>query len=260
MNIPQEVLDLAPWSTSMANLALSCPWAFDRKYRKKEKAAGPPPEKQTVGKVVHKVLEFAVQGVPLTRVYNQVMASFDLTHNMKEMVLTYRDAVEDFLARLERFKTRESVTKVWPERRLAIKPDFSSCKFFDNDGLFRGIIDLTLLTGNKRCVVIDHKSGNVKDLRHHQDQLEGYAVILAAQMPEVTAVRAALNPLGGSPKDDGRRLVWGREHPAEYINTNLRASLIKVLTRAASSVQTDEPKKSWMCDWCDYRLICPSHT
>jgi hypothetical protein len=260
MDIPQIVLDLAPWSTSMANLALSCPWAFDRKYRKKEKAVGPAPEKQTIGKAVHKVLEVAVQGVPLTRVFDQVLPAFDLTHNMKDEVLAFRDVIEDFLTRLESFKKSHNVVKVWPERKMAITPSFTVCNFFDKAGLFRGVIDLTLLTENNRCVVIDHKSGNVKDLRHHQDQLEGYAVILTVHLPELTQVRAALNPLGGSPGADGKRLVWAREHAASHITQYLRPSLIKVLTRAATSVQTDEPRKSWMCDWCDYRPVCPSYT
>jgi hypothetical protein len=61
--IAQEVLDLAPWSTSMAGTALACPWAFDQRYRKKQKPVEPAPEQQTVGTVVHKILEYAVQGV-----------------------------------------------------------------------------------------------------------------------------------------------------------------------------------------------------
>lgn len=260
MDIPKEVLDLAPWSTSMAGLATACPWAFNKKYREKQKAVEPAPEKQTVGNVVHKILEFAVQGVPLDRVFNNVLPTFDLTHNMKEMVFTYRDAIEDFLRRLENFKAQLKVKKLFPERKMAIKPDFTSCTFFDKGGLFRGVIDLTMLLQDNRAVVIDHKSGDPKDIRHHQDQLESYAVILKAQYPDITSVRAGLNSLGGDPQANGKRIIWAREHSADHINTNLRSSLIKVLTRAAHSVQTDEPRKGWMCNWCGYKPICPLQT
>lgn len=257
MDIPANVLELAPWSTSMAGLATACPWAFNKKYREKQKSTEPAPEQQTVGTVVHKILEYAVQGVPLDRVFHNVLPSFDLTYTMKEMVLTYRDAIEDFLRRLENFKTQLGVTKVYPERKSAITPEFTKCSFFDKKGLFRGVIDLTLLLADKRAVVLDHKSGSPKDVRHHQSQLESYAVILKAQHPELKSVRAGLHVLGGDPQPNGKRILWIREHAADYINTNLRSSLIKVLTQAAQSVQSDEPKKSWMCDWCGYKTICP---
>jgi CRISPR/Cas system-associated exonuclease Cas4 (RecB family) len=259
MEIPKEVLDLAPWSTSMANLAIACPWAFDTKYRKKQKSVEPAPEQQTVGNVVHKILEIAVQGPTLSHVFKQVLPTFDLTHNTKEMVLTYRDVIEDFLRRLESFKVQMKVTKVFPERKMAITPEFTECKFFDKKGLFRGVIDLTLLLADKRAVVIDHKSGAPKEIRHHQYQLESYAVILTAQMPELTAVRAGLNSLGGDPLPNGKRIVWAREHSAQHINTNLRSSLIKFLTKAATSAQSDEPRKGWMCNWCGYKPICPRY-
>lgn len=260
MEISKEILDLAPWSTSMANLAIACPWAFDTKYRKKQKSVEPAPEQQTVGNVVHKILEFAVQDVPLSRVFKQVLPSFDLTHNVKEMVLTYRDVIEDFLQRLVNFKKQLKVTKLFPEQKLAITPTFTKCHFFDKGGLFRGVIDLTLLLADKRAVVIDHKSGAPKEIRHHQDQLESYAVILTSQMPEITAVRAGLNSLGGDPLPNGKRIIWAREHSAQHINTNLRSSLIKFLTKAATSAQSDEPRKGWMCNWCGYKSICPLYT
>lgn len=260
MDIPKEVLELAPWSTSMANLATACPWAFHKKYREKTKPVEPPPEQQTVGNVVHKILEFAVQDVPLERVFKQVMSSFDLTHNMKETVFTYRDAIEDFLRRLDNFKKQFKVKKLFPERKMAITPTFEACKFFDKGGLFRGVIDLTMILGDDRGVVLDHKSGAPKDIRHHQDQLEGYAVILKAQMPELKSVRAGLNPLGGDLRADGKRIIWAREHSADNIDTHLRAALLKALTRAATSVQSDEPRKGWMCNWCGYRPICPLYT
>jgi hypothetical protein len=257
LDIPQHVLDLAPWSTSMAGLAVNCPHAFDLKYRKKTKSLEPAPESQTVGSVVHKVCEFAIQGVPLDRVFKQVMGSFELTHNMKENVMTFRDAVEDFVRRIEGFKVQFKVKKAIPEKKLAITVDFKKTTFFDKKGLFRGVIDVTLITGDDRCVVLDHKTGAQKPLSMHQDQLEGYAVILTANYPEIRSVRAGLNYLGGDPQPNGKRIVWAREHDTTHINTRLRQNLIKHLTRAADSAQSDEPRKSWMCNFCGYRPLCP---
>lgn len=241
----------------MAGLAINCPHAFDLKYRKKQKSLEPAPESQTVGTVVHKVCEFAIQGVPLNRVFQQVLASFDLTHNMKETVMTFRDAVEDFVQRLENFKAQFKVKQAIPEKKLAITPDFKKTTFFDKKGLFRGVVDVTLITGDNRCVVIDHKTGAHKPINQHQDQLEGYAVILTSHYPELKSVRAALNYLGGDPQPNGKRLVWARQHETPHITTRLRQSLIKHLTRAADSAQSDEPRKGWMCNFCGFKPICP---
>lgn len=255
--IPDGVLELAPWSTSMADLALACGWAFDKKYRQKVKSLETPPESQTVGLVIHKVLEIAIQGVDVDHVFRQVLPSFDLTHNLKEEVLTFRDAVVDFIDRIGRFKKQFGVMKTVPEKRVAISPAFTSTNFFDKKGLFRGVIDATLITQDKRCVVLDHKTGAHKPLSMYQDQLEGYAVMMTATYPELTAVRAGIHYVGGDPQPDGKRIVWAREHTAEYVNTRLRQTLVMHLAHAAEEAKSNTPKKSWMCNYCGYKPICP---
>lgn len=257
LQIPQHVLDLAPWSTSMASNAINCPRAFDLKYRKKAQRVEPAPDSQTVGTVVHRVCEIAMQGAPLNRAFTLTLKSFDLTHNMQEEVLTFRDAVEDFMRRLESFKTQFKVKQTFSEKKLAITPDFKPTTFFDKKSLFRGVIDVTLITGDNRCIVIDHKTGAQKPMHMHQDQLEGYAVILTVNHPTLKSVLAGLNYLGGEPQPNGKRIAWARTHETKDINTRLRQGLIKHLTRAADSAQSDEPKKGWMCNFCGYRPLCP---
>lgn len=257
LNIPKNVLDLAPWSTSMAGLAVNCPHAFNLRYRKREKAVDPAPESQTIGNVVHKILEFAIQGVPLSRVFQQVLPAFELTHNMRETVMTFRDAVEDFVRRLDNFKTQFKVKETFPERKLAITPAFKKTNFFDKKGLFRGVVDVTMLLDDGRCVVLDHKTGAHKPISMHQDQLEGYAVVLKANYPTITSVRAGLNYVGGDPQPDGKRIVWASTHDSNTITTRLQQSLVKQLTKAADSVKSDEPRKGWMCNFCGYKAKCP---
>jgi ATP-dependent exoDNAse (exonuclease V) beta subunit len=258
--IPQHVLDHAPWSISKANTAIQCPHAFDLQYRKKTKKVESAPENQTVGNVVHKICELALQGAPLDRVFSQVSDSYDLTHNLREEVLTFRDAVEDFLRRMDSFKAQFKVTKVVAEKKLAINPDFTQSPYFNKKGLFRGIIDVTLVTNDNHCVVIDHKSGVKKPLSTHQEQLEGYGVIILANYPTIKSVLAGLNFLGGEPQANGKRIVWAHTYERDHITTRLRQNLVKHLTRAADSAKTDEPKKGWMCNYCGYRPLCPLHT
>lgn len=257
LEIPKHVLDLAPWSTSMANLAVQCPYAFTLKYRKRQKAVDPTPESQTIGNVVHKILEFAIQGVPVGHVFKQVLPTFDLTHNMRETVMTFRDAIEDFVKRMEGFKAQFKVKEAFPERKLSITPTFTKTGFFDKKGLFRGVVDVTMILGDNRCVVLDHKTGAHKPISMHQDQLEGYAVLLLANYPTITSVRAGLNYVGGDPQPNGKRIVWAREHTKETITTRLQQSLVKQLTKAADSAKSDEPRKGWMCNFCGYKAVCP---
>jgi ATP-dependent exoDNAse (exonuclease V) beta subunit len=261
MNIPENVLKLAPWSTSMMQTALTCPRLFHEKYILKNKPEREEDKATQVGTIVHKVLEFAVQGVSVQKALSATFDFYDntLTEQIRDETLMFRDSIEDFLRGLDTFKRTQRVTKIYPEQKIAVTPDFKSTKFFDKGGLFRGVIDLTLVTGDGRAVVIDHKSGALKPLFKYQDQLDGYAVLLEALIPNLKAARAAVHFVGADITGDQKRTVWDREHPADYIRDTLRMRLIERLSKAANHVtQTNTPSTSWMCTYCGYEPSCPA--
>lgn len=260
MEIPENVLKHAPWSTSMMQTALTCPRLFHERYVLRNKPEREEDKATQVGTIVHKILEFAVQGVSVQKAVN---ATFDFYENtMTELVrdetLTFREAIEDFLRGLDTFKRAQKVTQIFPEQKIAVSRDFKSTKFFDKTSLFRGVVDLTLITGDGRAVVIDHKTGALKPIFQYQDQLDGYAVMLEALVPNLKAARSAIHFVGANVKEGEKRTVWDREHPRDYIQTTLRKRLIDRLAQAANHVtQTTAPTTSWMCNYCGYEPSCP---
>lgn len=260
MDIPENVLKLAPWSTSMVQTAMTCPRAFHKKYIEHAKAEREDAAATTVGTVVHKILEIAVQEVPVMKAVRGALELYELTESVREEVLTFRDAIEDFMRGLDQFKQTYKVKKIYPERRIAITKDFKETKFWDKkNGLFRGVLDLTILTGDDRAVVIDHKSGAVKPMTQFQAQLEGYAVMLEATVPRLKASRSAIHFVGSDPGPENKRTVWARELPAEFIRNTLRKQLIQRLADAANHVsKNDKPKTSWLCNYCGFEPSCPA--
>ena len=263
MDISTDILKLAPWSISMASTATTCAHAFHNKYtRKIKEAQADDTAAALVGTVIHKVLELAVQKIPFEKAWATGLESYALTMDVKDQVLTFRTAVEDFLERIEKFKKNFGVTTVIPERKVAITPKFSKAGFFDKGGLLRGVVDLTLVTSDGRVVVIDHKTGAKQDISKHAPQLESYAVMLQASMPGIKSVRSAIHYVGASPDERGSRTVWAAEYQADEIINTLRPRVIQTLQSAADSVsENQEPNKDcWLCRFCGYKSTCPAYT
>lgn len=257
--ISEEALSLIPWSVSKITAAITCPFSFNLRYKEKEKMTDPPPETQIVGTVVHKVLEYALQDVPLDRVLLRVLESYDLTYTLEEEVRTFLPAVKEFLERTALFKKQLGVTKTIVEQKLAIDRDFNKTKFFNNSGLFRGAVDVLFLTQGKSALVLDHKTGAHKPLSMHQAQLESYAVLLVSEYPGLKQVRAGIHYVGGDAQPNGKRTLWANGHTKNNVVNRLRKQLLERIEQATISATTNEPKKGWMCNYCGYKSMCPIH-
>lgn len=260
MEIPESVVKLAPWSPSMANTVLNCPHAFYRKYILKEKSTEPESIQSTVGTVVHKVLEWAMQKVSVDKAFAQALQAYELTHEATMLVQTYRQAVEDFLRSIEEFDRTVGIHKVLTEQKVALTPAWRPTKFFSSDGLIRGIIDLVLVTKDKRAVVIDHKTGAVKPISKYQEQTETYSIFVEALISGLAGIRMAIHYVGADPNVNGKRTVWAPEYGVEVVRTRFKQNLIDYLTRAAEAAESTDPTPCWLCNFCGYQTVCPAHT
>jgi hypothetical protein len=176
------------------------------------------------------------------------------------LVQTYRDAVADFKKGLEAFDRTFGIHEIMTEKKIALKPDFTLTKFFAKDGLIRGVIDLVIITKNKKVVIIDHKSGAVKPIDLYQTQTETYAVFMDRLVNGLTGVRIAIHYVGADPNINGKRTVWAPEYNMEVVRTQFRENLIQYLTKAAEAVvDSDAPHKCWLCNYCGYKPVCPAY-
>lgn len=260
IQIPDVVLQTGPWSYSMAEAALMCPLLFHKKYRLKEKGTKPESTATTVGNVVHKILEWVVMGAPIDKAFAQAIESKALTYDVEMQVRTFRDAVEDFVKGLEVFDKKYGIKKKFAERKIGLDTNFKLADFF-RGCFFRGVIDLTIVTRDNWGVIIDHKSGALKSIDKYKDQVEAYGLFADASFPGLVGVRAAIHFVGADPNEKGTRTAWAPHYSIEEVRTQFRENLIKMLQRATDNVQnTQEPHKSWKCDYCDYQPTCPAHS
>lgn len=264
IKIPEHVLEFAPWSFSMANVANTCSLAFHRQYICRDKPEVAQSPQTEVGTVVHFVLELVLQGASVDVGFRRALGDYqNLSYNAHMQVLTFRDAIVDFAQRLELFKKAHRVQKTLVEKAVAITDQFTLCNWKDPNALLRGKIDLALLTEDKtrRLVVIDHKSGALKSIEKYSTQLKVYMVLadIALTGANVTDVRAAIHYVGADPQLDGTRSVWTPEYSIEEVRMQFREEIIEFLTHGAEAVNDPRPHKGWLCNFCGYKPSCPAH-
>jgi RecB family exonuclease len=260
MEIPAAVRALAPWSPSMANQVLNCPHAFHRKYILKEKSKEPDSVASTVGTVVHKILEWVLLDVSVDKAFAKALETYELTHEAEMLVQTYRQAVEDFLRGIEEFDRQVGIHKILAEQKVALTPDWRPTQFFSRDGLIRGVVDVIIVTKDRRAIVIDHKTGVVKPISKYQEQTETYSVFVDALITGLSGVRMAIHYVGSDPNAKGTRTMWAPEYGVDVVRTRFKQNLIDYLARAAEAAESSEPNECWLCNFCGYQSVCPAKT
>jgi hypothetical protein len=214
------------WSFSALNNFESCPkkyWHLSIEKDVKEEEG----EAILYGKKVHKALELLVRdGTPLPQ---------ELAH-MKPYVQQFIDA---------------DVTKLC-EQQLAITADFGPTDWRDWSGAWcRAVIDLALV-GDTHAVLIDYKTGKVKDDGFVQLSLA--AVIFMVHHPKINVVDVGY--LWTEAKGKVSKARYTRDQITEVWNSLLP----RVGKFQAAYEQTNYPARpSGLCrNWCPV-TACPHH-
>lgn len=79
---------------------------------------------------------------------------------------------------------------VQPEAQVAVNDRYQMVDWFSKDAYWRAIIDLTCLN-NAECLVIDWKTGKVRDYLDEFGQLHLTALIIMMAKPEIQKIRVA---------------------------------------------------------------------
>jgi CRISPR/Cas system-associated exonuclease Cas4 (RecB family) len=249
--IPEHVLKHAPWSISKAGVIEKCSQQFDYKYVQKL-AEIVTFEQSRLGVAVHAALEMVLGGTDQKKAFLIAGDNGELTTDELEQLQTFWDQVSKFKRWSDNFQKQHGVAKKFIEQKWAVKPDFTGTEFFDKNGLIRGVVDFAMLTGKKDLVVIDHKSGKVKEIDQHSTQLKTYAVMALAVMPDIRGVQSAINYVMHDKMD------WAKFVPAEQIRDEFQPWLVNYLTSSCEKLLAPpQAKKGWYCDWCAYKPICP---
>jgi hypothetical protein len=233
-------------------MASRCGLSFKYRYIDKIKG-GPRGTPAKVGVTVHLAQELVFQGARVQDALAQAIAEVDevLTHKEEEKCRTFALSLATFKEKVDKFSERYPVKELFLEKKWAIKPDFTPCDFFDNDGMIRGIVDMGILLENGFLVIIDHKSGRMHPMSHFGKQLDVYSIMSQAHYPDVKGVQCALNFMAHD------KVAWGKPKSTKFILDVLRPWLVKYLNDRATGLEKFPAKMGFHCKWCDYRDLCP---
>jgi len=257
--IPEYVLKNGPWSFSKAGVIAKCSLQYDYKYgplKKTFKEESTSSDDSRIGVVVHKALEFGLGDIPVKKAFQFAIDQGELTTDETEKVMSFYDQVDRFVQFIARFRVKHGVKpqNVMIEYRINMTPDYKSVQFFDNAGLFRGVLDFMMLTAQGDAVVIDHKSGKQKEMKHYEDQCKAYCVLALAFRPELKGVQTAINFVQTD------QLLWNPRVSAETIRNEYHPWLLKFLAESCVGLQKPpEPQEGWWCGWCGYKALCPKY-
>lgn len=251
----QESLPHAPWSLSKVQQALRCPFSFQCKYVNRVRgvpSAGAAANR--IGKAAHTTLEWVLSGKhDLREAMRRGAIKEKLTTIEMDELFALAHNISGFLARLEKFKQEHGVTEQSVERKFGLTVEMQPCDFWDTKTVFfRGVWDLCLRIDNKYLVIIDHKTGEEKDLSTYEDQLKMYAIAGVRVFPGTVRVQTALNYL-----ENEESVTWAAPQPIDEISNNLVPWFIKMVNTAAEAAGSTEAKKGWWCKFCEYTGVCP---
>jgi len=254
--------DFAPWSISKAKTAYQCSQQFHWKYKERLKGRRIERAEGRVGIAVHKLLERMLQGEEYDMAFRKSAIDAKLTRPEMLTMATFRDAATRFMERFYAWCDRYGVDRkndIFVEEALSITRDLKPTKYWGDDSLIRGYLDLGVrvrLQGELYVVIIDHKTGNPSEMERHLQQLKVYSVMACAFHPEVAGVQPVIHwPKAEETKDV---FDWGPMWSREYVEQELAPWLFEYLDGAnAQGLADPEPTQGWFCDYCEFRHRCP---
>lgn len=254
IEIPEYVIEHAPWSISKVGVADKCGLYYDFKYVQKIRVDDSTSATR-VGSAAHAILEHMLKGAESIRhCHNKAVQEFSLTTNEQEELGALQDAIESFLRRFDRFRKKKGVKDLLIEERWAITRDFKPTAFFSDDAFMRGVVDVGAITESGTLAIIDHKTGKTQEMQYHLPQFNTYEVMGLSIFPDITGAQSAVHYV------KTEEIQWGKRHSAEEIRKNLYPWLIDYLARRTMKVSSvPSPTTGWWCNWCPYIEFCPSH-
>lgn len=262
MSIPfnDAALKHAPWSMSKASVAISCPFRHRLKYVQKVKGREAAASSASrIGIAAHEALEWVLKGKhDLKEALRRTAIKTMLTTPEMDEVFALTHNLQLFLDRLEKFKKKHAVSEQRVELKFGLTPEFEQVPFFDKSGqlFFRGVWDLCMRAQEKYLIIVDHKSGQVKNVDEYREQLDMYALAGLHVFPSVEGVQSAIHFM-----QDDTGLHWEKKmRSPDTIRKEVLPWFVEHLNKAGENAEQNNAKKGRWCSFCEYTEMCPLKT
>jgi hypothetical protein len=241
----------APWSASKIQTALRCPREFHYKYV--DKLAEPETMPDTrIGKAIHVAIEQALGGMPAAQAAVLGRAALEEADFPRFDGLSA--AIAPFLERLDGFRSKRRVNRQLIEFEVAVREDLTATHFHASDALYRGIVDAGFLYDDStQLAIIDHKTGFRIASHRIAEQLQGYAVLSAAQFRGVRRIWLGVHWVADA------EVEWTPPLEQQEIRERTMPDLLNNIEAAALAVADGpRPEPGLWCGRCGYRSVCPT--
>jgi CRISPR/Cas system-associated exonuclease Cas4 (RecB family) len=154
--------------------------------------------------------------------------------------------------RIEAFRARRRVVRQLVEHMVAVNADLESTPFVARDAFFRGVWDAGFVYDDGNLAVVDHKTGVRRELADYSDQLDGYAILAAANLSHVKRVWLGVHFVADA------AMEWTEPVPLDDVKRTVALRVLGQIEEAAATLQAGfEARPSPYCQRCAYRSICP---
>ncbi len=240
----------APWSASKVQTALRCPRLFHYRYVDKIKEPETMPEAR-VGKAIHAAMEQVLLGTPLLDAVEEARETLETTRE-EDRFDAIRTGIQPFVDRIDTFRRRRRVHRQLIEFSAAIREDLTPTAFYSGDALYRGILDAAFVFDDDRLALIDHKTGERSTRLSIGEQLQGYAVLMAAYFRHIRHIWLGIYWVACA------QLDWAKPITSSDVNQHFLPNVLSNIEAAALAVDDGpRPNSGTWCERCHYRSICP---
>jgi hypothetical protein len=257
-------ISLGPWSHSKLKVLEKCPLQFYLKYILKVKlpaelSANQDTTLADVGSAAHKVLELIFAGHTVASAYAMAKTEFVPSKLTEELWTERIEGVEfnitQFKDRIDAFKKRHKVKKIYTELRLGVTRDWKPTKFFASDVWMRGVVDFVVILENGDAMIIDWKYGPpaAAGIRNYKQQLDSYKPL----------INFGLKPIRGATSGVGfireGEIVLDEFTTQEDIEGKMKNMIEFNVEGAIESTKTDglfEHRVGNHCKYCEFAPWC----
>jgi CRISPR/Cas system-associated exonuclease Cas4 (RecB family) len=240
----------APWSLSKVKCALRC--ALEFRYRYVDRIPEPTVEPDArVGKAIHAALEGVLGRAAVEEVLHKNRQEL-LDDDERDRYDALAAAVRKFVERIAAFRARRRIQKELVEHMVAVDADLKATPFVAKDAFFRGVWDAGFVYDDGNLAVVDHKTGVRRELADYSDQLDGYAILAAANLAHVKKVWLGVHFVADA------AMEWTEPVALDDVKGAVALRVVGQIEAAAGAVNGGfAPRPSWYCRRCAYRSICP---
>jgi hypothetical protein len=262
--VKMDDISLGPWSHSKVKVLEKCPLQFYLKYVLKVKL---PPRLSgqndtvttDVGSAAHKILELVFAGQTISDAYAAAKAEFvpsKLTEEIwAEKLETVEFNITQFKDRIDNFKKRHKVNKVYTELRLGVTRDWKSTRFFAADVWMRGVIDFVIVLDNGDALILDWKYGPpaAAGIRNYKQQLDSYKPMIHFGLKKINGATSGVGFIREG------EIVMDEFTQREDIEGKMKNMIEWNIQGAIDSVKTEgnfEHRVGNHCKYCEYATWC----